>query len=409
MSELVVRNEAAVVKAIPVPRELQEVGVRIGSDESGMRVVYLPPELRQRVNIVNPTTSYVQADPNWTPGISLVTIDVDRDTYNVAGKRGLSKQALETLSKAAGVLYTRTARVPAAELQPGERYAYRATVGFRRSDGTIDELTRERGWNEDVEREKIVQAVDTGEKTKGLSADAKAGEVRKRWLAELEFGPAKTESKAINRALRAGLSIPTSLSPADAKKPFLVIGYNFTPDYNDPEIKRQLVAIGLNAQAAIYGGREVSGELGPGSDVEGVVTPRDGAEDVDEPQAAQAPGGSVPGVDAEQTGGGAEAKPQGPAAAPAPTTPEPALDTEPPLEPSVIRVPEAAIEQAAQTPIASKDGRTIAELMEIEAFPTWALWALTALPDGGERAALALVVEHRLPELWAAHAPAETA
>lgn len=253
--------EPAQVRAVPVPAPLQEIGVRIGKDETGMAVVFLPPALRQVANVVNPTSSYVQADPNWTPGISMVTIDVERDTYNVAGKRGLGKQALETLAKAAGVLYTRTTRVPRAELQPGERWAYRATVGFRRSDGTIDEITRERGFNEEAEMEEIKTSVETGSRTKDWSREKQDAEIRKRWLAELKFGPAKTESKAINRALRAGLSIPTSLSPADAAKPFIVVGYNFTPNYDDPETRRALVAVAMNAQAAIYGGRDVSEEL----------------------------------------------------------------------------------------------------------------------------------------------------
>ena len=107
----------------------------------------------------------------------------------------------------------------------------------------------------------IEDQVRGGEKFGKASKAIQDAEIRKRWLFELKHGPAKTESKAINRALRAGLAIPTSVKQADLAKPFLVVGFNFTPNYDDPSVKRALVAVAMNAQAAIYGGRDVSEDM----------------------------------------------------------------------------------------------------------------------------------------------------
>lgn len=402
------KESAALVKPIPVPRELQELGLRIGADESGMRVVFLPDALRKNCNVVNPTTSFTQADANWTPGVSIVKLDVDRDTYPLpGGKKGLSKQALETLSKAAGVLYTRTERVPREELQIGELWAYRATVGFRRSDGTIDEVTRERGFNAEAERGEIEDSVAKSDK---FNTDEKrAAEIRKRWLAELKFGPAKTESKAINRALRAGLSIPTSVTATEAAKPFLVIGYNFTPDYDDPAVKRAIVDVALNAQAAIYGGREVSDqmpELEAGDIPAESVTPE-----------SEAPAESDVGDTGDDAREQAASEPSDATAPAAADTDEPAggssseREPEPELDGPAIKVPKAAIDAAGE--VTARGDKTVADVVTAAASGDkksrdWLLWAVRNLEesesaeDTDDRlASIRLFASEQTPELWA--------
>ncbi|MGH2798330.1 MAG: hypothetical protein ACRDM0_11820, partial [Thermoleophilaceae bacterium] len=57
----------------------------------------------------------------------------------------------------------------------------------------------------------------------------------------------KAETKAIERAIRAALQIPAAIPEANLAKPFLVVGYSFTPD---PELAR---ALALSAQSRLYG------------------------------------------------------------------------------------------------------------------------------------------------------------
>ena len=44
---------AAIVKAVPIPAQLQELGVRIAEDEGGLRVIVLPPAVRRGVEPPN--------------------------------------------------------------------------------------------------------------------------------------------------------------------------------------------------------------------------------------------------------------------------------------------------------------------------------------------------------------------
>lgn len=402
-SAIAIREQsgAAVVKAVPIPTVLQDLGVRIAEEESGLRVIVLPPDVRKQVNLLTPVSSWNQADPNWSPSISLVQLDVPSHTYPLpGGKLGLNKQALETLGRCAGVLYTRTARIPRDELQEDEMWAYRATVGFRRSDGTIDEVTRERGFNREAEQLDIEQAVRGSEKWRGKSRELQDAEIKKRWIAELRFGPGKTESKAINRALRAGLAMPTSVQSGDLAKPFLVVGFNFTPDYNDPDVKRALIAVGMNAEQAIYGGRERSDQM-----------PEHGLADV--PAAALEAGApvedphSTAGEEAGQGDGGGDANS---AAVASSASEEPALTLDAPEpEPAParggLRVPEAVIEAAGQ--IIAKGEATVAQVVDAALGGNadavqWLGWAKVSLPPEDERLqALALYAQARAAELWA--------
>lgn len=444
---------AAIIKAVPIPRELQEAGVKIAEDEGGLRVIVLPPSVRQAVNLLTPVSSWNQADPNWTPSISLVKLDKEAHTYFLpGGKLGLNKQALETLGRCAGVLYTRTARVPKNELQEGEMWAYRATVGFRRSDGSVDEVTRERGFNREAEQMEIEDSVrnavvyENGQKTnkkRYTSEEEVAAEARKRWIAELRFGPSKTESKAINRALRAGLAMPTSVKAADLQKPFLVIGFNFTPDYSDPEVKRALVAVGLNAQAAIYGGREPSQDMPDreGADIpagalpagEAPVEPeaelqrgaRDGGETGPEPggepvPAAGAPEPAFDGPEPEWPDesesaedvpfeGPEHEEPQGRMITPAQQEALAALaeqDQPKGRTAGGMRIPEAAIEAAGAIQ-ATNAGKTIAEVVALAGEGNakaleWLAWAKENLgPDEEKRQALELYANARAADMWA--------
>lgn len=427
---------AAIIQAVPIPAQLQELGVRIAEDEGGLRVIILPPNVRQAVNLLTPVSSWTQADPNWSPSVSLVKLEKDAHTYPLpGGKLGLNKQALETLGRLAGVLYTRTSRVPNVELRPDELWAYRATIGFRRSDGTIDEITRERGFSREAETMEIEDSVTKSNKFGPAQSEKWTAEVRKRMIAELRHGPAKTESKAINRALRAGLAMPSSVEARQLEKPFLVIGYNFTPNYDDPEVKRALVAVAMNAQAAIYGGRDVSDEMpqiaagdipadavsADENDVEpqvptlndhpadGVVESASSEGSADESATAAAADGATladadpepelplegPEHDVEQGAAGE----QGPAGEQAPAG-------EQGRSAGGMRIPEAAIHGAGSV-VATKGGKTVEQVVAMaldgdQASVEWLSWAKFRMDPEEEKAqALNLYASARASELWA--------
>lgn len=404
----------AVVRPTPVPRALAELGVRIGQDEdSGHAIVMIPPAVRQAVNVINPVSSFVQADPNWTPSISLVQLDKESHSYNVSGKMGLNKQALETLAVAGGVLETRVRRLKQDELGPGEMWGYEATVVIRRSDGVAVPTSRTRTFNGEAEKAQIEDDVRSAKwdgKYKFDTEEKVAAECRKRWLAELRFGPSKTESKAINRAIRAALQVPTSLKPADFAKPFLVIGYSFTPDYNDAEVKRMLVAAGLGATGALYGQPL---ELGPSTDIDHVpALPAPEAESEDAGGMDGAAEGSVDPSDSgdtPQAGSEGEEAPTSGASSepvPGPDDDEPAPPAEPVQTDLGFALPDDVVENIAQTEvtIGQWQGKTLAQIADAgEAGEKWLLWACRQSDErlpGDLRANVHAFVKARVPAVW---------
>lgn len=321
----------ALVKATPIPSALADVGVKIGQDDaSGMQIVLIPPEVREKVNVLDPVSSFAQADPNWTPAIRLVQLSADLHSFPSQGKKALNKQGLELLARAGGIMYSRVDRVKQDELAPDEPWAYRGTIGVRRSDGTIDEVTRERSAGDDA--------------------------------ADKKFGREKTQSKAVLRAIRAALQIPHAFTAADFAKPFLVIGYSFTPDYNDVDTKRALVAAGLNAHAALYGGSDPLPAL-PAAETN--------------PDEASAPDG-VEGVGSQQAGAKAEPREDSASAdAPVPGThdDEPSLDDDSD-EDGLIK---AAADAAAMfmPPNGQHKNLTLSEILATgEKGEGWLRWAL---------------------------------
>jgi len=173
-------------------------------------------------------------------------------------------------------------------------------VVIRRSDGTPYPITRTKIWNREVERAKV-------------EATAKdAADFRRKFLIECEQAPAKTESKAVLRAIRAALQVPHTFTEAEAKKPFLVVGYAFTPDLSDPETRKVILEIGYARGAEVYGGaapalEAAEAEREPSRAEAPVVEGTGAAAAVSEPPAAAAESlfdGQAPSVAAEDAGEG---------------------------------------------------------------------------------------------------------
>src|SRR5205814_7192886 len=96
---------------------------------------------------------------------------------------GVTKQGLEVLAQAAGIVETTTRLIPQHELPGTKEFGYRATVKIRRSDGTIEAITRDRMWDGENEYESIVESVhDLAAKYPGdWNQQRVEKEVKKRW------------------------------------------------------------------------------------------------------------------------------------------------------------------------------------------------------------------------------------
>lgn len=246
-----------VVRDPQVGAQLQALGVTIErSPDGGYRSIGFPAELREKANILSPVMEVAQTIPDFTPSIRACQLDPSPDGphfYKQGNKLALRKQALETLADLAGVTSVKTRPLSGDELDAHHQrdddqkilmraFGYEATVTIRRSDGTPKTVSAKKVWTPDVEYRKVKQ---------NARDDA---DLQKKWLAEREHGPAKVESKAIQRAFRALLQIPHTYDPDRAKLPFVVVGFQFTPDTTDPLVRRLLIEKGYSAAADLYPG-----------------------------------------------------------------------------------------------------------------------------------------------------------
>jgi hypothetical protein len=287
--------------ALVVPAELADAGVTI-VEQDGRRAVIFPPELHEKFNILLPAQEVAQAVDLIRPSVRAVQLDPDFETgphfYNqgtkAAPRLAPTKQALETLAFTAGVHLARTRPLSHEELEPyGEgAIGFMATVSIRRPDGTPLSISRAKVWQLDVEKRKVAQ----GHRPSWADTDEKwRAELEKRWLAEREFAPSKTETKAVLRAVRAALQIPHVFTPERAAKPFIVVGYDLALDYTDPAVVRVLLEGGEQRAAEVYGHepppatRDTSGEATDGTR-SAAASPLAESEPSGEPAKAEASG-----------------------------------------------------------------------------------------------------------------------
>jgi len=62
----------------------------------------------------------------------------------------------------------------------------------------------------------------------------------------------RAQSGAANRAIRSALGLKAAYAKEELARPFVVPRLAFTPDYNDPDVKRVLLAAATGTIADLY-------------------------------------------------------------------------------------------------------------------------------------------------------------
>ena len=377
----------ALVRREALPQELTSLGIAAFADgETGKLTLKIPDELKAKANVLMPVEIVQQDDPNWRPSLRVVRLDPDAKNGahfypQAGGKLAPRKQALELLADAAGVVSVRTSlsgreRVVVGDVT-AETFTHMAVLKIRKSDGTLRTLEASRTYEPFAEYEEVLDAVanadewqngsKTGKKRYPFGTPEYQAEARKRWLNEIKFAKAKNESKAILRAVRAALQIPHTVSPQRAALPWVVVGWNLSPQ-DTPEVRQAIASLYGTAPGDAIPVRDdwVGHELTEGVDepleppVWEEVTPEEMAEltDVVVNQDSSAPDGGVREPAPEPTAdeqGPEEGTDDGP---PAPTPSDVAEPMIPGLEPDPDPAPEDA----------GGDGLSEAERAEVTAF-----------------------------------------
>lgn len=219
----------------------------------------------ENFHLVSPATACGVVPEGCSISLSTVVIDVENETYDVGGKRGLSKVALDKIGAAAGISWD--ARQSGRIDDGSDPYycAWRAVGRMRHLDGTEVQLvgTKEmdlRPGSAQLEalNERYQSKLATWEKNgrRGYEPKSPEGQVREMRLHIL----AHAESKARLRAIRS-IGIRPAYSDVELKKPFVVAKIMWTGQSSDPELQRMFAL--KQADAMIGGSRALYGDSAP--------------------------------------------------------------------------------------------------------------------------------------------------
>lgn len=259
-------QERALVQAASSLGILQESGGALMIDLSSAR-------LAEQFNVLAPAATVIQADPNFTPSVSVVALTPD-DFYeiekpkaasgNFAAKPGasaLTKRALDVIGKQAGIEDLGPEVKRFGDRLENLEVTWRARV--RRPDGTFQMLAGTREWIEADELELFEAtapewARETPAKWAKYRAENWLGRIKKHRLG-------MTETKARLRAYRQALTLKSKYGPDETAKPFLVVSTTFTPDTSDLRVLGMLMGQGAEATNLLYGPQAAPDDSIPGT------------------------------------------------------------------------------------------------------------------------------------------------
>jgi hypothetical protein len=235
-----------------VSEQIAEVS---GSYRSTERATMALQKATEIGHLVSPAPACGVLPEGCALALSAVLIDVKNETYEVSGKRGLGKAALDKIAGAAGISWD---PMLSRRLDNGAHpyYCHYKAVGrVRDFDGTVRILQGEVEIDmreESPQVEEIRIKAERKAKKENRQSDGGASQI----LELRKFILRHAESKAKNRAIRS-LGVRTAFDAKELEKPFLVAKVQFTGQSDDPELRKvfaeKLADSFTDAGRALYG------------------------------------------------------------------------------------------------------------------------------------------------------------
>lgn len=196
---------------------------------------------KEHYHLISPATSVGLLPEGCGVAMSAITVDIERDTYDVGGARGLSKTALQKIGAALGVTWDPYASRRMDDGSDPYYVHWRAVGQYRAFDGQIQTVTAAKEmdlrdgspqllslWERFRSAEKAYRP--GGDKRPPKSPEAQIREMRLHIQAH-------AETKAQLRAIRS-LGIRTSYTKQELLKPFVAARVMFTGQTDDPALRK---------------------------------------------------------------------------------------------------------------------------------------------------------------------------
>lgn len=231
----------------------------------------------RNANILVPTQHLQQVSPWHTARTSVVQINPDPNAldvfkvgsrYNEAKKEyedlfSPAKPALMRIAAAAGIVWNWRESGPIA-LQR-DYVCYKAVGAMRLPDGSwqpivatkeIDLAVIEEETYEANLKKALEYASDPKKQAalKGMTPEQWAQAQTKAAMIQWRKNKLmRAETGAMLRVIRAALGMKSQYTKDELQKPFIVPRIDFSPDYNDPQVRQAIIQSGIPAMAQLFG------------------------------------------------------------------------------------------------------------------------------------------------------------
>ena len=215
-------------------------------------------------HLISPATAAADIPEGCSVVISQVLIDIKSETYDVGGRRGLAKVALERIASAAGISWDPAASGRLDDGSDPYYCAWRAVGTVRHFDGTeiVIEGSKEMDLRPGAAQLEALQDLFLSKheawsrSRKGYEPKDPMGQIRVMRLHIM----AHAESKARLRAIRS-IGVRGAYDADELQRPFVVARLMFTGRSADPETQRAFSM--MTAQAMLGGRRTLYGHASP--------------------------------------------------------------------------------------------------------------------------------------------------
>jgi hypothetical protein len=224
---------------------------------------------KEGANLLMPSTHIAGLSEFHAPVVEKVVLSADPkdgDVYPHSSeddenkqKFRLTKQALMKLSVCAGIIWS-VGETKRLDNRSDRNYcAFAAVGGIKKADGQPVFFRAEYDIDFEVVEEELRESYEA--KAKKYKKDATAKEkadyvefcVKRDMLQKRKHKLKLAEAGAMNRVVREILGLKNAYTKAELEKPFVMVRIVFRPDYNDKEVKKQLIAAHIQSMTGIYG------------------------------------------------------------------------------------------------------------------------------------------------------------
>lgn len=255
---------------------------------------------KEGANLLMPSTQIAGLSEFHAPVVEKVILSSDPkdgDVYPHSSeddenkqKFRLTKQALMKLSVCAGIIWS-VAETKRLDNRSDRNYcAFAAVGGIKKADGQPVFFRAEYDIDFEVIEEELRESYEGKAKKykKESSAKDKADYVefcvKRDMLQKRKHKLKLAEAGAMNRVVREILGLKNAYTKAELAKPFVMVRIVFRPDYNDKEVRKQLMAAHIQSMTGIYGKQVMDGAIQESEPIDVTPIPEDRGNGGDEPE-----------------------------------------------------------------------------------------------------------------------------